>query len=198
MAKRTISTPTASDMTEGGRIDKEGVFHLLVKSVVDGERIDGKAGEGFTIELQALAGDQADKSLKTFMGDGSPTHKDGGAFALKKQCAFLVAANAIAPAQLNGGELEFDPEDAAGHQVIAKLAFGKASAEGKRYLDLAGLDIYHVDDPRAPACERSAEALTIIAPANRKTAEYFAPLTAKHSHPPATTGGKLNFDDSDL
>lgn len=197
MAKRTVSAPTASDMTEGGRIDKEGVFHLLIKSVVDGERSDGKAGEGFTVELQALAGDQADKSLKTFMGDGSPTHKDGGAFALKKQCAFLVAANAIAPSQLNGGELEFDPEDAAGHQVIAKLQFGKANAEGKRYLDLAGLDIYHVDDPRAPKCERNTEALTIINPAHRKTAEYFAPLTAKHSTPPAT-GGKLDFDDSDL
>jgi len=198
MAKRTVSAPTASDMAEGGRIDKEGVYHLLVKSVVDGEKVDGKAGEGFTIELQALASDQADKTFKTFLADGSPVHKDQGAFALKKQCAFLVAANAIAPAQLNGGELEFDPEDAAGHQVIGKLAFGKANADGKRYLDLAGLDIYHVDDPRAPKCERSMEALAIVPAECRKTAEYFEPLTAKHSHPPASTGSKLNFDDSDL
>ena len=197
MAKRTVNAPTASDMTEGGRIDKAGVYHLLVKSVADGERTDGKAGEGFTIELQALAGDQADKSLKTFLVDPSPTHKDEGAFALKKQCAFLVAANAIAPAQLNGGELDFDPDHAAGHQVIAKLQFGKPNDKGVSYLDIAGLDIYHVDDPRAPQCERNAEVLAIINPAHRKTAEYFAPLTAKHSHPPAT-GGKLDFDDSDL
>lgn len=197
MAKRSVNAPTASDMTEGGRIDKEGVFHLLVKSVADMEKVTGDAGEGFTIELQALTGDQEGKTLKTFLPDGSPVHKDGGAFALKKQCAFLVAANAIAPAQLNGGSLEFDPADAAGHQVIAKLKFGKPNAQGNQYLDVSGLDIYHVDDPRAPKCDRSDEALSAIAADFRKPAEYFAPLTSRHSAA-AAPASKLDFDDSDL
>lgn len=197
MAKRSVSAPTAHDMTEGGRIDKEGAFHLLVKSVADMEKVTGDAGEGFTIELQAIAGDQEGRTLKTFLPDGSPVHKDGGAFALKKQCAFLVAANAISPAQLNGGSLEFDPVDAAGHQVIAKLRFGKPNAQGAQYLDVAGLDIYHVDDPRAPQCERSEESLAAIASNFRRSAEYFAPLTTRHAAA-APAAAKLDFDDSDL
>lgn len=201
MAKRTTKGTTPADMLEGGRLEKEGKYHLFVKSVADMQKINGDAGEGFTIELQALAGDhadQTDRTIKLFIADPSPSHKDHGAFCAKRQCAFLLAANAIGIESLNGSDVEFDAEECAGHQVIAKLANKKKqNPTDLDYLDFSGLEIYHVDDPRAAAVVKNPDAIGAIPQQFRRKADYFAPLLKNDGKPAAKTSAKpeANFDD---
>jgi hypothetical protein len=201
MAKRSITTPTADDLADSGRLDVPGVYHVLVKSVKDMEMSNGDAGEGFTVEFQILAGPQQDRTTKQYLADGQPSHKDGGEFARKRQTVFLIAANVLTPVQLNGEAVEFDPEEAAGSQLVVKFRQGEYTNkknEKAHSIELSSLDMYHVDDPRKPACDINAGALNLIDKKLRRDATFFAPLASSSSRsskpaPPAQT-----FDSSDL
>jgi hypothetical protein len=201
MAKRSLTTPTADDLADSGRLDVPGVYHVLVKSVKDMEKINGEAGEGFTVELQVLAGPQQDKTIKQWFSDGQPSDRDGGEFARKRQTVFLIAANVITPVQLNGEAVEFDPEEASGSQLVVKFKsneYTNKKGEKATSIEVAYLDIFHVDDPRKPACDINAGALNLIDKKLRRDASFFAPLASSSSRsskpaPPAQT-----FDSSDL
>lgn len=201
MVKRTTKGTTPADMLEGGRLEKEGRYHFFVKSVADMQKINGDAAEGFTVEMQVLGGDnadQTDRTIKEFIQDPQSTHKDGGAFKAKIQCAFLLATNAIGIESLTGGDLEFDPDECAGHQLVAAVKFGKPDSNGKAYLSLHGLEIYHVDDPRAGDVAKNADAIGAIPQQFRRKPDYFAPLVKSGGTRTASKPSpkkEANFDD---
>lgn len=203
MAERNMSTPKAEDMSDDpNRLEAEGEFHGYVKDVRSNMKpYSDDAMEGYSPVLQVLEGEHAGKSISVRMLDGQPTHKDGGEFCAKVQSAFCVATNLLTPAQLNGGQVSYDDQNATNHQLIFKIKKGKPAADGKQYLELDGLHLYHVDDPRAAAIPKNAAALQQIPPAFRKPAEFFdvlqpkkkgaAPTTEKKPEPPTFDSGGL-------
>jgi hypothetical protein len=178
---RTMTTPKAEDMQDDPtRLDAEGEFHGYVKDVrSDMDRYKDTAIEGYSVILQVLEGEQAGKSIGVCLRDGQPTHKDGGEFCAKVQSAFCVATNVLTPAQLDGGQVSYDEQNALNHQLCFKIKKGKPQSDGKQYLDLDGLHIFHVDDPRCAEYKKNAAAIQQIPPTFRKTPDFFEPLLPK-------------------
>lgn len=189
---RTMAAPKAEDMSaDPTRLEAEGEFHFYVKDIRDGMKpYNDDALEGFSVILQVLGGEHDGKSIGVTFRDGQMTHKDGGEFCRKMQAAFCVGTNLLSPQQLNGSDVSFDEQAALNHQVIAAVKLGKPTDAGKRYLDLDGLKIYHVDDPRVADVAKSAEALAAIDPAFRRPAEFFAPLVAAKKGAAASSTAK--------
>jgi hypothetical protein len=176
---RTFETVTVDEMQETGAslIEKEGKYHLFIEIVEDGKIVGTDTEiDGFGVKASCLAGpDEMKKTINMVFRDGNLSDKDGGKMARKIQSAFFIASNILTPQQLTGGSVEIDEQIAVGQQVIAHLKFGKEK-DGKRYLQLAWDEIYHVDDPRAKDVAKNADALSAIDAKFRRTADYFAPL----------------------
>ncbi len=201
---RTMVTPQAEDVAgENTRLEAEGYFHCFIKDVKDGQVHYGdEAVEGFSAFFQVVEGEHKDKTLGTTLRDGLASHSDGGDFCRRIQAAFCIAANLLTPSQLNGGQASFDEQNARNQQVIIKVKLGKEK-NGKRYHDLDGTHIYHVDDPRVKDVPKNAEALALLPPALRHDEAYFEPLLPKGRKPAASaaSGGTTAapvFDPSGL
>ena len=176
----------APESLEGSTyMDKPGRFHFLVTDVREGRLPKGDQGiEGFSVELEALAGSepsQVGKKTNIVLRNGQPGHQDGGAMCRRKQAAFLIAANLLTPSGLGRSGYDLDLEKARGAQIIAELELGDEQSNGKRYLELAYANIYHVDDPRAQPVPKAEESLGSIPEAFRHVGDeaYFAPLMPK-------------------
>lgn len=174
----SFTAPKAEDVYgQSDRLEAEGVFHFQVKDVKVGEMAHGdKALDGFSAKLSVLEGEHSGKEIGINFLNGQPTHKDGGESCNRKQAAFCIATNLLTPAQLTGGEVSFNEEDARGQQVVAEMRLGKANDSGKRYLELFFSNIYHVDDPRVKDVPKNAAALSIIPAELRRNADFFTPL----------------------
>lgn len=176
---RTLETVTQTEMAESGgaMIEKEGKYHLFVEICEDGQIVGtDTAIDGFGVKASCLAGpDEPKKTINIVLRDGKLNDKDGGKMGRKIQSAFFVATNVLTPAQLNGGSVEIDEQLAVGQQFMAELKFGKEK-EGKKYLQIAWAEIYHVDDPRVKNWPKNADALAVIDAKYRKTPEYFTSM----------------------
>ena len=192
---RSMETPEASDMAGGGRLDVPGKYHLLVEDIVDGIETKNDVLPGLSVRMKVLEGDQKDMIVSLSLLDGNLSHSDGGLFCRKKQSAFLVAANVLTPAQLNGANVDYDEEIARTQQIVAEFEFGKKDGEVTEYLDWKYCNIYHVDDPRAAKVPKSKEDLEMIPTEFRHDAKYFESLTGRSSK--ASSGSK-KLKDSDF
>lgn len=178
----TRNFQTSTDVGgEGNAITKPGTYHCDVANGRDGESTNGKSINGCSAVLTALAGTEADQvghefHLHLFDPDLSKSDK-AQEMASKKQTAYGVAINQIEPSKL-GQALDVDfGAGADGQQIIITLT--ENEYDGKVNLQVHFANIYHVDDPRAEKFPKNQEALGYIDASNRKTAEYFTPLTAK-------------------
>lgn len=196
---RTIGVK-AGDVGSGGDfLTEPGSYHLIVEDVKDGELPNGDAFHGMAVITRVAAGDLADKKFNLVLYDGDESHKDRGAFAFRKQAAFLIAANVLSPAELSGDEVGYDEQQAIGSDIIVTLELGKPNRDGKQFLDVRFADIFHVDDPRVAKISGLAisdEQLKAIPDGRRHKPEYFEPLFGKKrsSPPPATTEDDLDVD----
>ncbi len=183
----TMSLPTAESMNSGGTFLQEpGKYHFSILHAEENPTRNEKLVKGFMFELavQAPANMQG-MTFRAYFTNGDPAHKDGGAFALSKQVAALIAANVVTPSDLGKANVEINAGDAKDHQVVAELSLGKPSErDGKRYLDVAYANIFHVDDPRAKAYPKDANALEWIPKACRRDEAFFAPLLVKKAPAP--------------
>ena len=199
---RTIETTTTEEMQDtGGFLDVPGKYHFLVKVIKDGvmpNSDDLMNHPGLGLVLEVLHGPETGKTCGLMLGDPDLSHKDRGAFAKKKQQAFLIAANVIAIKHLNGSEISYDEQAAKGAQIIAEVEQQKdQNGDLKKFLDWRYANIWHVDDPRAASVEKDHEALKSIDPKLRRKPEYFTPvLGANASKPPVATAA--DFDTSSL
>lgn len=192
-----LDLPTAEDMNSGGTyLTTPGKYHCLVVHAEENPTRNDKLVKGFLLELAVQnAGEQQGLTFKAYFANGDPAHKDGGAFALKKQVAALIAANVVTPADLGKAGVEVDVEKAKDSQVLVELALGQPDARtGKQYLDIAYANIFHVDDPRAKAFPKDANTLELIPKAHRRDEGFFAPLMVK---PKTTSVQKPKDEDFD-
>ncbi|MFG0260994.1 MAG: hypothetical protein ACF788_01190 [Novipirellula sp. JB048] len=200
---RTLEDVNAADLAGGGGLQAEGKFHFIVEDITDGkETKSGSMLNGLFAKCKVLHGEHEGSTFTIEMLDPTMNSSDGGAFARKKQAAFLIAANVLTPAQVNGGVVSYDEQLARGSQIIAEIRLGRENDNGKRYLELHYSNVYHVDDPRVADVPKSEEILSVI-PANHRHKgdnDFFGPMIGarKSSTQPsggsATSAAEPNFD----
>lgn len=162
--------------TGGAFLKEPGTYHLAVLEVDEqptsqkGELIDG-----FKIDAHVLAGPQNKKQAEITFWNPKLTDKNNGEMAKKKQARFVLATGIIQAAK-PGEKVVVDLQLAKGRQFIATLS--NRESNGKTYIDLNFADIWHVDDPAAPQCERNQEALKLLPASLRRKPESFKPANA--------------------
>lgn len=177
-----IEVEMPDTMDGGGTFLKEkGVYHLAVLDVSETpQKRDGSLIQNaeFGVDLEVLAGPQAKKQKdivffktdpsKPKTGEGS----GGNQLALRKIRAFLESTGVVAERVPGGNTYTCDPTKAKGRQLIAEFEFD--SREGKeKNLQLAWANIWHIDDPSAPQCERNQEAIKLLPASLRRKPESF-------------------------
>lgn len=175
-----------SESTEMGAkfLEEEGTYHVMVihtdeaPTIRSGNR-KGEYLDGFEVEVEVIAGDQAKKTHRLMFNNPNLSHKDGGDFARRLQTRFLEVVGLIDPTQ-KGKRVSVELKTAETRQFIA--AFKNREKDGKTYLQLDGGKFWHIDDPSADKCERDQLAIDKLAGAYRRDPKSFE--TAK----PATNG----------
>lgn len=176
-----FETTQPEDLKGGGNYLREpGVYHFTITEVLDGCYASGKPinGGGLTLKLTTLTESQDGKSATITLHSPKLTSKDRGESSRKKQTAFLVATNLVAPCDL-GKPCKVEPKNAVGLQIVAELELGeKQEGSDRQYLELKFWNIWHVDDPRVPQSALRQDALkaTVYDQDNRRPADYFDPI----------------------
>jgi hypothetical protein len=178
-----------SDFDTGGAFLQEpGTYHLAVMAVDESPVAkDGAAIDGFKVDLEVLAGGQQKKQAEVTFWKPKATDKNNGEMAKKKQGRF-VQATGILPAPKPGEKVTVDLKTAVGRQLIATLAKRKSQSSDKEFIDLNFADIWHVDDPEAPQCERNQKALDLIPKGLRRDRQSFAKASDATVKAPAGSG----------
>lgn len=175
-------------------LQQPGTYHCVVRDIQEGRGPKGNPINGFMVELSVLDGTvegQKDKqhNLLLFSPDLSKS-ASSQEWSKKKQTAFVVATGLLDLSRL-GQRVEIDLQQAIGRQIV--LTLQENEHEGRKNLELAYANIYHVDDPRAAKFPKDKEALGIVPKSLRKTAEYFDGLLKK-SNAPAKPQSRLSDD----
>ena len=160
--------------TGGAFLQEPGTYHLAVIDVNEQPTArDGKMLDGFKVDVEVLAGPQAKKQAELMFFAPKLTDKNGGEMAKKKQARFVLATGVLQAAK-PGEKVTVDLQLAKGRQLVATLAHRESQNDpSKKFIDLNFADIWHVDDPAAPNCERNQDALKLLPKILRKTAESF-------------------------
>lgn len=168
-----LEMPESFD-TGGSFLQEAGTYHLAVLSV--DEQPTSKDGskmlDGFRVDVEVLGGPHAKKQAELMFFRPKLTDKNGGEMAKKKQGRFVVATGVVAEAK-PGEKVTVDLAKAVGRQLIATFAKRPNQDGTKEFLDLNFADIWHVDDPSAPSCEKNQQALGLLPKGLRRTAESF-------------------------
>lgn len=195
---------------EGGNfLDQPGTYHVVISKVIDGEGPKGGAIDGFTFEMDVLAG--------TVKGCAGKTHKEclfapdlsrdekNQLNAKRKLAAFFIATNVMQPEQL-GKPVKIDVSAAEGQQLIIKFDRqmkkddnGDWTIETK-FLQISYSDMFHVDDPEVASIPKSEDALAMIDKSLRHDAKWFAFKDRVSGKKPAAkeetvAAGSVNVDD---
>lgn len=177
-------------------LQQPGTYHCVITGVQEGRGPKGNPINGFMVELSVLDGTvegQKEKqhNLLLFSPDLSKS-ASSQEWSKKKQTAFVVAAGLLDLSRL-GQRVEIDLQQAVGRQIV--LTFQENEHEGRKNLELAYANIYHVDDPRAIKFPRDKESLALVPKSLRKPAEYFDSLLKKSNGTPAKPQSRLSDDD---
>lgn len=149
-----------------------GTYHLMVVGV--DEAPVNKAGgvmAGFKIDCIVQGGDQPgqeDREIGILFFNGDYSHKDKGEFARLKQSRFLKATGVIGDFQ-PGQKTTVDLENAVGHHFIAKFE----KQDKGDYMQLAGANIWHIDDPAVAPVPKNIGALKLLPAEHRRKPESF-------------------------
>lgn len=179
------------DLSNNGKfVDQEGWYHFVVvegKEVAtkrsDGSIIPGMLCQFELIVLDSSVPEQRDKTMSVCVRAPSPQHKDGGDFCRKVADRWWLALSLASRQDLEAKKrLSIDVASARGRQFVAKVE------KGEKYCDIAGADIYHVDDPAVKNQKKSIDDLNRIRPELR----WVGSQTAA---PAPTSQMKTNPDD---
>lgn len=168
----------------GAFLQEPGTYHLAVLNVDEHPQAkNGTLLDGFKVDFEVLAGPQAKKQAEITFWNPKLTDKNNGEMAKKKQ-AFFVMATSLVGAAKPGEKVTVDLQMAKGRQLIATLAQRESQTDPtKKFIDLNFADIWHVDDPSAPNCERNQDALKLLPKSLRRDPASFKPA------PPASASG---------
>lgn len=163
----------------GSFLQEPGTYHLAVLNV--DEQPTSKSGQlidGFRVDLEVLAGPQAKKQAEVTFWNPKLTDKNNGEMAKKKQYRFAFATGLLDGFK-PGAKVSIDLQKAKGRQLIATLAQRESQNDpSKKFIDLNFADIWHVDDPAAPNCERNQDALKLLPKQLRRDPASFKPASA--------------------
>lgn len=173
-----VEMPESFD-TGGSFLQEPGTYHLAVLNVDEHPQSrDGKLLDGFKVDFEVLAGPHAKKQAEITFWNPKLTDKNNGEMAKKKQGRFVTNTGLIASAK-PGEKVTVDLQQAKGRQVIATLAQRESQNDPtKKFIDLNFADIWHVDDPAAPNCERNQDALKLLPKSLRRDPASFKPAAA--------------------
>ena len=181
-------------------LEEAGTYHFAVNEVYEGTSAKGTVIQGFTVDLQVMAGTtegQEGKLLSLAFFNPNLSHKEEAQrIARQAQAAFLIATNLLDPSKL-GSKVSIDLSKAVGTQIIATVDVNDYN--GQQNLRLKFADVFHIDDPRTKRMPKDASATEIIPAENRKDESYFAPLQKKSKPAAAPAASRMSDDDlSDL
>ena len=175
-----ISYTAGGDLSNSGKfVDQEGWYHFVVlegketaTKRTDGSIINGMLGQLELVVLESSVPGQRDKAMSVCIRQPQASHKDGGDFCRKVADRFWLALGLASRADLEAKKnLSIDIVAAKGRQFIAKVE------KGEKYCDIAGAEIYHVDDAAVAAQKKSVADLNLIRPELRwKTQPAPAPV----------------------
>lgn len=95
--------------------------------------------------------------------------KDGGAFGRKKNDRFLLATGILSEGS-EGKKVGINWGGAIGRQFLVKLETTQPDSRGKKYLEVAFANFFHVDDPEAGTdYPRNDKAIAMIPTQLRRT-----------------------------
>jgi hypothetical protein len=173
----------------GATLTETGWYHVTIEQVKDGLGPNDKPINGFTTEVNILAGkpDNAKVESSEFLNKklnltfwAPDMSKSEGAQTMTRRIntAFLLAVDLMTPEQL-GKPLEVDPMAAVGRHFVVHLEKqqkqdGNGNYVDGKYLRIAYSDIFHIDDPQVSHVPKNVASLKYIKPEHRHKAEYFA------------------------
>jgi len=175
-----MEAPESTD-TGGTFLQEPGTYHFAVMDV--DENPQSKKGEllnGFKVDCEAMAGPHKGKQVELMFFNPKPTDKNNGEMAKKKQFRFAMAVVLVGGPKAAGEKVTVDLQQAKGRQFIATVAHDnrEGNDSAKKFLQLNFADIWHIDDPSAPQCERSQDAIKLLPAALRRKPESFAKADA--------------------
>jgi len=201
---RTINAPETlgTDSTYLANTKENQGVHLMTVVAAYADQRPTKDGtepyDGICFVCECFGGANTGKQFTLKLIDGKLSHKDEGKNAFAKQAAFLIASDVITPDQL-GKAVDYEVEHAVGSMLFLDLILGNPSSDGKQYLDLNYMNVFHVDDPRAkkfPLDAAQKERIAgIKADFRHKDESYFAKLVAKKEQVKKEPAAKADFSD---
>ena len=189
----------------GNYLSEPGTYHFLVKDVKEGVGPKGNAIDGFSLELETLAGTTDDCKGKVHsetLFAPNVTHKETAQLAARRRlAAFFIATDLMGPSSL-GKRQSIELVNAADRQIVMKLVRQmEKDDDGKftvptKYLQIDYASIYHVDDPEVADIPKDQDAISLIAPKFRHEPQWFA-FKEKRSakQPVAAAATKDDFAD---
>lgn len=152
---------------------QEGWYHVLIEKCSipgrkeDGNLIDGSIGKFSAIILGGTNESQREKECTLTYFKPNLSHKDQGKFSREKFDRFLLACGVIKKDAI-GATLTLSEANFVGSQLIIHWV-SRRDAQNKEQWDVAGKDVYHVDDPEVSHVPKYLPALKLIAPDRRWT-----------------------------
>lgn len=181
--------------TGGSFLTEPGTYHLAVLNVDEQPQAkNGQLLDGFRVDFEVLAGPHAKKQVEVTFWNPKLTDKNNGEMAKKKQGRFVTNTGLVAAAK-PGERVTVDLQQAKGRQVIATLAQRENQNDpSKKYIDLNFADIWHVDDPAAPNCDRNQDALKLLPKSLRRDPASFKPAAPANGSGSSNNGGSSKPD----
>ncbi len=169
-----FDAPAADEMVSGGLyLDEPGTYHVVVTEVEEQpEKQDGTVMDGFRVKFSVLAGTvegQEDKLLSLLLFNPDMSHKDGGAFAKRRQAKFLYATGLLDESAL-GKRVKIDLQDAIGRHCVIQV---EKEDDDSKFLQLKYDNIWHVDHPDAAKFPRNDAALGLLPDDQRRDPSSF-------------------------
>ena len=174
-----VEIPNSMAAGGGGFKPKERVvLHLGVLAVDENPVSKGDGGllNGVQISVEVMAGPFARQECDLMLWNEKPTDKNNGEMAKRRKSRWADAVNILPRRELKPGEkVQINLQDAVGQQFIAVVEPDEKTGFPK----LPFADIWHIDDPSAPPCERSQDALKMLPKELRRSPESFAKSDSK-------------------
>lgn len=161
----------ANDFSGSQYLHAEGSFHVTVLEVDEAPTKGQQPVDGFKVTFGVQAGTVDGVKGKTtsqlFESPHPAMHSEGlQRLLLARQSRFLLAVGLIQPG-MEGQEVEIDLQNAVQRQCVVDLVLDNKE---KRYLQINGQGIYHVDDPECAGVPKNEACLAVIAPGLRRKA----------------------------
>jgi hypothetical protein len=185
-----IEVDTSEDVSNDAPFLKEpGDYHVAVihaeeEATYKRGKKKGELRGGFCLDVEILAGPQKKKVAEVFCRHPAASHKDGGDFCRKVQQRTLEAISVVNPSD-RGKKVTVELVKADGTiPVLARQCIVRFEKNDEGYIELSGANIWHIDDPDAPQCERNQEAVKLYTKFRRDPKSF-----VKADGKPATSNG---------